>query len=246
MIESEQKETKIEKRTFQRSRPYPPVGIDEALKFAEIIDKLGGRNVSEPILLKELGLNTKAKSFWGKTAGAKQFDLIAVDDKTYTLTERARLLLRPKSESDKKNLLVETFLTPELYKDLHERFQEKAIPDTLPNILHHDYSMNPNVSKDAAKAFIESAKYVGLLGHDNILKDAKGGHETTLLTEPKEVITQQQSVISSSPDTLPAMIELSKGTASVILPKKGITKKDNERLQRLIGAYIIDEELEGN
>src|SRR3990172_1297055 len=132
MIESEQKETSTEKRTFQRSRQaYPPVAIEEALKFATIIDKLGGRNISEPTLLKELELNTKTKSFWAKTTGAKQFDLIAVDGKTYSLTERARLLLRPKYENERKTLLIETFRTPELYKNLYERFQDKPIPDTL-------------------------------------------------------------------------------------------------------------------
>jgi len=245
MVESEQKETSAEKRTFQRSRQaYPPVGIDEALKFAEIIDKLGGRNISEPTLLKELELNTKTKSFWAKTAGAKQFDLIAVDGKTYTLTERARLLLRPKSENERGNLLIETFRTPELYKNLYERFQEKPIPDTLPNILHHDYSMNKNVSKDAAEAFIESAKFVGLLGPDNVLKSLMAKSEPTPIAEHKDIGVSKQTTDTTSP-TITIPIKLSKGMASVILPQSGITKKDSERLQKLIDIYVVEEEQSG-
>ena len=245
MIESEQKETSTEKRTFQRSRQaYPPVGIDEALKFAEIIDKLGGRNISEPTLLKELGLNTRTKSFWAKTAGAKQFDLIAVDGKTYTLTERARLLLRPKSENERETLLIETFRTPELYKNLYERFQEKPIPDTLPNILHHDYSMNKNVSKDAAEAFIESAKFVGLLGPDNVLKSLMAKSEPTPIAEHKDIGVSKQTTDTTSP-TITIPIKLSKGMASVILPQSGITKKDSERLQKLIDIYVVEEEQSG-
>ena len=244
MIESEQKETKVEKRTFQRSSPYPPVGINEALKFAEIIDKLGGRNISEQILLQELGLNTKTKSFWAKTAGAKQFDLIAVDGKTYTLTERARLLLRPKSENERGNLLIETFRTPELYKNLYERFQEKPIPDTLPNILHHDYSMNKNVSKDAAEAFIESAKFVGLLGPDNVLKNLMAKSEPTPIAEHKDIGVSKQTTDTTSP-TITIPIKLSKGMASVILPQSGITKRDSERLQKLIDIYVVEEEQAG-
>ena len=245
MVESEQKETSAEKRTFQRSRQaYPPVGIDEALKFAEIIDKLGGRNISEPTLLKELELNTKTKSFWAKTAGAKQFDLIAVDGKTYTLTERARLLLRPKSENERGNLLIETFRTPELYKNLYERFQEKPIPDTLPNILHHDYSMNKNVSKDAAEAFIESAKFVGLLGPDNVLKNLMAKSEPTPIAEHKDIGVSKQTTDTTSP-TITIPIKLSKGMASVILPQSGITKRDSERLQKLIDIYVVEEEQSG-
>lgn len=240
MVESEQKETTVGKRTFQRSRhAYPPVDIDEALKFAEIIDKLGGRNISEPTLLKELELNTKTKSFWAKTAGAKQFGLITADGKTYTLTDRASLLLRPKSENERKNLLIETFLTPELYKNLYERFQEKPIPDTLPNILHHDYSMNKNVSKDAAKAFIESAQFVGLLGADNVLKSFAQKGETTTTVEHKEVDTLKRTPVSTSMPPIP--IKLSKGMASIILPEGGITQKDSERLKKLIDIYVLEE-----
>ena len=204
------------RRTFQKSRPYPPIGIEEALKFAEIIDKFGGQNVPETILLKALGLNTKTKSFWAKTTGVKQFDLIAVDGKTYTLTERAKVLLRPKSESEKKNLLRETFLSPKLYKGIYERFKGKPIPDTLSNILYHDYSMNKNVSNDAAGAFMESAKFAGFLGHDNVLKESD----------------------TKSP-TITVPIKLSKGMASIILPESGITQKDSERLQRLIDIYVL-------
>ncbi|HHT9104894.1 MAG TPA: hypothetical protein ACFYD7_03380 [Candidatus Wujingus californicus] len=240
MVENEQKETKVGKRTFQKSRPYPPIGIEEALEFAEIIDKLGGRNVSEPILLQELGLKTKTKSFWAKTAGAKQFNLITVDGKTYTLTERARLLLRPKSEGERKSLLRETFLTPELYKDLNERFKEKPIPDTLSNILYHEYSMNKNVSNDAVDAFIESAKFVGLLGHDNVLKSLMAESELTPIAENKDIDTSKQTVDTKSP-TITVPIKLSKGMASIILPESGITQKDSERLQKLINIYLIEE-----
>lgn len=246
MVENDQKETEVRKRTFQRSRhAYPPVGIDEALKFAETIDKLGGRNISEPTLLKELELNTKTKSFWAKTTGAKQFDLIAADGKTYTLTERARLLLRPKSENEKKNLLIETFLTPELYKNLYERFQEKPIPDTLPNILHHDYSMNKNVSNDAAKAFVESANFVGLLGSDNVLKSFTQKGEIATTVEHDANILKQTPIHPISTTMPPIPIKLSKGMASIILPEGGITQKDSERLKKLIDIYVVEEEQAG-
>jgi hypothetical protein len=242
MIDDGQKERK--KRTFQKSRPYPPASIDEALKFADIVEKLGARNVSEPIILKELDLKAISRSFWGKTASAKQFGLISVDGKSYTLTERARLILRPRDESSKKNLLIETFLTPELYKDLYEKFQEKQIlpGETLANILFHDHSINVNASKDAAKAFIDSAKYVGLLGPDNVLKSTSRSIETIPFAEHKGIELSKQ-VADTISATVTATIKLSKGTVSIILPEGGITKKDSERLQKLIDAYVIENEM---
>lgn len=241
MVEKEQKEGK--KRTFQKSRPYPPYDISVASKFAAIIEKLGARNVSEPILLKELGLKTFTRSFWGKAASAKQFGLIIVDRKIYTLTERARLILRPKDEDSKKNLLVEAFLTPELYKELCEKFREKQIPpmESLANILFHDHGIKSvDVSKDSARAFIDSARYVGLLGPDNVLKSSTESEETTLPTEHKDIslMTQRTTV----PVAVSATIELSKGIASITLPKGGITRKDNDRLRKLIDAYVVEDE----
>ena len=44
---------------------------------------------------------------------------------------KSKSFIRPKSESEKKNLLRETFLSPKLYKGIYERFKGKPIPDTL-------------------------------------------------------------------------------------------------------------------
>lgn len=242
MVEAEQKE--IKKRTFRKSRPYPPISLDKALKFADIVEKLGARNVSEPILLKELDLKTTTNSFWGKTASAKHFGLLTVDGKTYTLTERARLILRPKDEDSKKNLLIESFLTPDLYKELYEKFLEKEIPllDTLANILFHDHNINANVSKDAARAFIDSAKYVGLLGADNLLKSSINISGAATAVEQKEagILKKDSNII---PATVTATIKLSKGIASITLPEGGINEKDSQRLQKLIDAYVTENEL---
>lgn len=240
MSEDGQKE--IKKRTFKRSRPYPPVSINEALNFAKIVEKLGTKNVSEPILLKELDLKTYTKSFWGKAASAKQFGLMTVDEKIYTLTDRARLVLRPKDEAGKKNILIEAFLTPELYKELYEKFCDKQIPpvETLANILLHDHGINANVSKDAAEAFIDSAKFVGLLGSDSTLRGSLSD-EATPPAEPKDMGAMGKSSITIS-GTVAATIKLSKGTASIVLPEGGITRTDSERLKKLIDAYETENE----
>jgi len=230
---------KLKKRTFQKSRPYPPYSLEETLKFVEIIEKLGGRNVSESVLLKELGIKQpRTRSFWGKVTSAKQFGLLTEDGRNYTLTKRARLILHPKDEENKRTILRDTFLTPELYKDLYKKFggQQVPAPETLANILFHDHGLNVNVSSGAAKAFIESAKYVDLLGPDNILKSPQKLEEIRPTPEPKEVKFEI--------GTVTATIKLSTGIASITLPENGITRGDFERLKKLIEAYTIENEVE--
>lgn len=243
MIESEQKETTVGKRTFKKSRPYPPVDVEDAVRFSAIVEKLGARNVSEAILLKELGLKSYTNSFWGKVSSAKHFGLITVDGKTYTLTDRAKLILRPKDEDGKKRLLLEAFLMPDLYRDLYEKFIDKQIPslDTLSNILFHDHGINANVSNDAAKAFIESAKFVGLLGSDNVLRGSTERSEIATNVEYKDVGTLKRTPAYPISATMPPIpIKLSKGMASIILPEGGITQKDSERLKKLIDIYVVE------
>lgn len=233
-------EIKEKKRTFQKSRPYPPYSLEDALRFITTIEKLGGRTVSESLLLKEIGIKQpRTKSFWGKVTSAKQFGLLTVDGENYTLTEKARLILRPKDDDSKKTVLRESFLNPELYKELYEKFNGQQLPtvETLANVLYHDHGLNVNVSMDASKAFIESAKYVNLLGPDNTLKVPQKAEEAKPVAEAKE----------SKPglDTVTATIKLSKGAAIVTLSEGGITKKDFERLQKLIEAYTVEDEVEG-
>ncbi|MDA8215893.1 MAG: hypothetical protein M0Z64_11560 [Nitrospiraceae bacterium] len=228
------------KRSFKKSRPYPPYSLDEALRFISVIEKLGGRNVSEMVLLKELGVKEpRTKSFWGKAASAKQFALLTIDGHNYTLTEKAKLILRPKDEDSKRTALTESFLSPELYKELYEKFVGQQLPsvETLANILFHDHGLNVNVSFDAAKAFIESAKYVNFLGPDNILRGVQKESEEV---KPSPESKRAEHTIG----TVTATIKLSEGTASVIVPESGITKKDFERLKKLIEAYIVENEAE--
>ena len=242
MVENRQNETATKKMGCKKSRRYPFYDINVALQFSAVVEKLGGHNVSEGILLNELGIKiANTRSFAGKISSAKYFGLIIVEGKTYTLTDKAMLILKPKDEGSKKNLLREAFLTPDIYKELYEKFQEKQIPpvDTLANILFHDYGIKMNVREDAARAFIDSARYVGLLGADNVLRGSKKDVEPVSSNEDKAVGTLTQT--SNIPAIVTATIKLSKGTASIILPEGGIDKKDNERLQKLIDAYVIED-----
>lgn len=238
------------KVTFQKSaRPYPPYTIANTLEFVAIVEKLGGKNVSEAVLLKELDIQTTStKSFWGKVASGKQFGLLTVEGKNYTLTEWARLILRPKDEDSKKTTLMTCFLNPELYKELCEKFNGLQIPsvESFQNILLHDYGINVNSSLQAAKAFIESARYLGIIDANSILRV----HEGKVIPQEKmgEATEHPKLGMRGEGDTLSIPIILSKGTAYITLPtREGITKNDFEKFKKLLDLYITEEsERSGN
>ena len=97
--------------------------MEDTLSFVSVIEKIGGRNVSEAVLLKEVHIkDPRTKSFWGKVVSGKQFGLLTVEGRNYTLTEWAKPILRPKDEESKKETLRNSFMNPELYKELCEKF----------------------------------------------------------------------------------------------------------------------------
>ena len=161
--------------------------------------------------------------------------MLTVEDKNYTLTDWAKLILLPKDEESKKETLRNSFRNPELYKELYERFGGQQIPpvDTLANILYHDHRINVNASSDAAKAFVESAAYVGLLDADNVLRISQTNETTTQSVKSEGIKTPVGSF------TVP--IILSKGIAYMTLPADGISKNDYEKLKKLIELYITEE-----
>lgn len=240
-----------EKIKFSKSRPYPYYSIITALEVARDIEKLGARNVSEPVLLEQLNIrNPLTRSFSGKVSSARLFGLITTittDEKNYSLTEMALLILKPKDEENKKKLLVKSFLTPDIYKELCDRFNSKQIPalQTLSNILFHDYGINTNVSKAAAKSFIESAKFVGLLGQDNILRKALQRDDDKVdevkklpIEQAKSLQPQQDITQANTSKTISASVELSRGVAIITLPRGGLTNADKERLLDFLKVYI--------
>jgi hypothetical protein len=212
--------------------------MEDTLSFVSVIEKIGGRNVSEAVLLKEVHIkDPRTKSFWGKVVSGKQFGLLTVEGRNYTLTEWAKLILRPKDEESKKETLRNSFMNPELYKELCEKFGgQQILPvKTLANILYHDHRINVNASSDAAKAFVESAAYVGLLDADNVLKTS----ETNEISTPSP--TSKPESIKAPIGTFTVPIILSNGIAYVTLPTNGITKSDNEKLKKLVELYITEE-----
>jgi len=238
-------------KKVRRSRPYPYYTISVALGVAEDVESLGGYNVSEHTLADKWNIkNTKTRSFAGKVSSAKHFGLLAGEGRLLSLTERALLILRPKDDEVKKELLREAFLVPELYRGLYDKFKGKNLPalKTLANILFHDYGINPNVSKGAAKSFADSAKFVGLLSEEGCLsnveedegKEEEGGEEESGGEDLLKDKTHEEHDSDREPtkDIITASIELSKGVATVRLPKGGLTKRDKKRLLAILDVYV--------
>ncbi len=149
---------------MQKSRKYPGASLAECIDFIEKIEKFNG-----PVGYKQMAelysVTTSANSFKAKVSSSKQFGLIEADGQKIELTKIAKSYLYPVSVDSKAKILNEVVYNPQLYKELIDRFNGKQLLDTnvLANLLFNDYDIIKTSKDVAAKAFIDTIEFVGIV-----------------------------------------------------------------------------------
>lgn len=184
-------EIKKEKELRARSRLYPRYDLEDAIEFIQAINKLGGSKVSINAVAAELGKAVNNSGFTGRLSSAKQFGLLVQDEGKLSLSSLGKEIVFPKGEEEKTQAIQKAFTTPVFYRELVEGFSGKVLPDksTMGNRLIHDYSIEAAAKDIAAKNFIHSAEYAGLIRNgilvaQNVpLDSAVSGEENDIPTD---------------------------------------------------------------
>jgi hypothetical protein len=157
----------------ERSTRYPGVSLAESLKLCESVDSLGLDGLSAPAIASALGYkNIKTNTFSARLSAARQFGLMILTDEGYALTPLARTILHPVDPAELPKLHRQALLKPPLYAELSERLAGKRVPDAeiLGNVLYHNHQIIATAKQQAAEAFLESARFAGALGADQVLQ----------------------------------------------------------------------------
>ena len=227
------------KTSRKRSRPYPRRSLKECLDFLRTVNDAGAVNVDEEVLVKALGLSTaNSRRFTGLVSSSKQFGLLTVANKRYSVIERGERYLHPREPGEQKQAIVEAFGSPKLYQELIEKFGGRSLPEQqmLANILCRDHGIESKASSKATEIFVDSAEFAGLLASDGKLSYPldSGMIETPVDTPspaPESQLLQE--------DVQTARLKLSTGMAQVTVPAN-ITKKDAERLKKQIDLLAAE------
>lgn len=157
----------------ERSARYPGATLEESLALCGEIDRLGLNNLSAEAIADGLGYSSiKTNTFSAPLSSARQFGLLELTGEGYGLTPLARSLLHPSDPSELPRLRREALLKPPLYTDLAARLDGKRIPDTtiLANILYHHHQITARAKQAAAEAFVDSSRFAGALGPDEVFR----------------------------------------------------------------------------
>lgn len=213
-----------EKKMREKSALYPASPISDCYEFIRQIDSLGGKAVSYASILNLMGLTSPTtRSFLNRIGASKQFGLITTGGSTAQLTDLARSILYPSAgEEETKRLLIDAFGNPPLYAKLIERFRDKAVPpqNQLSNILMNEYRIIKQVKDNAARCFVESAEYLGLLKNGVLCMDA---FDSSVQTASQDVNVEEKKpeVATASTETPPAMEDSSRDGYYFEIPTMG-------------------------
>ena len=154
-----------EKQVKLRSRLYPRYDLEDSIKFIESLNKLGGNNISTSALGAEVGKGINNSTFTGRVSSSKQFGLINQDSRRLSVSALGKEILIPRNNTAKSTATTTALSTPDLYKEIIKNFNGKTLPDmTTPgNLLVHDYRIEQAAKDVAARNFIRSATFAGVI-----------------------------------------------------------------------------------
>jgi hypothetical protein len=161
------------RRRRERSARYPGATLEESLALCESIDRLGLDALSAEAIAEGLGYSSiRTHTFSARLSAARQFGLLNLTEAGYALTPLCRSLLHPSDPADVPRLRRESLLEPPLYAELAERLAGKRVPESgiLANILYHHHQITSRAKQAAAEAFLESARFAGALGADEVFR----------------------------------------------------------------------------
>lgn len=216
--------TKIKRSTTT----YPYYGIEESLKVARAVAKLGTKDVRDEDIAKELDREPSSRFFSYYASSAREFGLISRTGRgeamRTSLTDLGRRAITRVDDATTRATMMAVFLTPPLYKNIADAYAGMQLPDEqgLANLLNLQYGIVDGVKSAAAQAFIDSARFAGFL-RDGCLDLGSVTQKPAAASAPAPARDQalSQSTGEQRSITLPsgAIITVSTSVGLMSLPK---------------------------
>ena len=149
-----------------RSPSYPSMPLREAvLAVGKIEAAYRSSPVDRVAAAKLVGYNSLSGPANMALASMAAYGLLERAGKGETrVTERAKSILHPDSDAEKKRALKAASMEPQLFRELQERFPDIVPPEDGVVTYLNRQGFNPSAVKPAAKAFLQTMAYMEELG----------------------------------------------------------------------------------
>jgi hypothetical protein len=191
--------------TRQRSTPYPRYSLRQAEGFAKTTFQLGPKGVNQEALAKKTGYsNPLSGPFKSLRASAGYFEMVEYSGDHISVKDEWIKVFHEEDPELTRQARQIAMLRPQLYRQLLETYEGKQVPtpERLARELHinQKYGIVREAADGAAKAFLESASYAGILDDRGFLQ-SPGGNQTT--SEHSASPPTNESISTSDSDVTP-------------------------------------------
>lgn len=238
----------------ERSRGYPQYSLQDCLDaLRQIVEALGSGPFTRDSVAVGMGMSPGSGAANSKAAALVHFGLLSRSAGAYSITELASTYLHPRAEPERDHATSIAATQPALFAEIFDRFQGKALPSMLPNILTRDMGIVAKQSEDAAKLFIRSAEYAGLLRNGILSSPAEAGAGPkpgpTMKADaspPPDKVTGDSSQSTQAVSTNAGFsIPLSKGRSATLHVPRSLADSDVHRIIQwieLMREVLIEED----
>jgi len=165
---SAEKQVKDEGNKAKRIRsPYlfPAYDFGTANSIASKVEQDGAGTLTEASLAIALRQSAKSSGFQLKALTARQFGLLTKQGSTLQTTPRAKAILKPTTEDEKRKALIDSFLELPLFREVATRYKGQPLPQgqAFRNILEREFGIPSKRVSDAERVLMESARETGIL-----------------------------------------------------------------------------------
>lgn len=148
----------------QRSPRFPSVGLEEALRRAQLLWEQQQRSVVEDeVAVRDLGYTSLSGPSRSMLGAMKRYQLLEGAQGTVSLTELAIEALQGETESDRANATMEAARNPELFRNLFESHTQ-ASEDAIRAHLITRRGFTRRGADQAAAAFVNTRDLVASFG----------------------------------------------------------------------------------
>lgn len=227
----------------RKSALYPSATIQECLEFISIIKKLGGKNVTDKDVLKEIGISSPyTRSYAKRKSASRQFYLIKINKNTFDLTYTGYRILDENIDNEtRKDLLTDIFSTPAIYNNLILKYNGGRIPPLfeLSEVLVNEFNIIRSATDNLIKCFTKSALYVGILDKktDILQKEIKQPSQNVSVLNPHKKNTPPKIPVKLEEGYMFKIPMLNKKQAILFIPE-GVNNKDIDYIKLLFDTVV--------
>ncbi len=227
---------------------YPYYSLPEVIEFAKVVREIGGKEASEKQILKKLKIGNRVTRSWSyRLSSAREFGLLERKGRK----EEAKLVVtalcvRLLTSSDERleGARMNAFSRPPLYGKLTERYMGVSAPavEDLAGVLVRDFGLLDSVAEHAAQAFLDSARFVGVITKDGRIDSVNRlGDSSQAPREATSARTSGAGFAPSAEGLVAHRFQLRPDVAIVVELPYDLNQSDVARLHRWLCALPFEE-----